>query len=230
VLKAADKVIFVSNGIRELTLNKFKFNYKSYVISNGYDNDDFLNLNKSLLIDTNNINISYIGTMFGPQANHKLIEGINTFSKKLNSNSPIKFNFIGEFEFKILQAINANNLIRLINKISHSEALNLMFTSQILILVLPNDFEGKIAYSGKFFEYIKIGKPILGIVPDGEVAEIIKKYNLGEIANPDDIIEIKNKINKIIENINSYTKLPVEELYKYSREAQTEYLINLIHE
>ena len=97
-------------------------------------------------------------------------------------------------------------------------------------MVLPNDFEGKIAYSGKFFEYIKIGKPILAIVPEGEVSFLISKYNLGEIANPDNILDIKTKIKKMVSQLNSYSILPVELLNEFSRESLAKQLIKIINE
>lgn len=233
VLCNADRIIFVSKGIYNLTLKNFNLNILSHkvnVITNGFDFEDFKHLEENILIDKKYINFSYVGSMFGPQAKHRLLEGINAYSSEIHQDENIRFNFIGEFENNIIKLINSNNKINLINKKNHKEALDLMYSSQILILVLPNDFEGKIAYSGKFFEYIYIGKPILAIVPEGEVSYIINTFNLGEVANPDDIIDIKNKIKKIVSQNNCYSRLPNELLYKYSREALTKQLINIINE
>lgn len=233
IIKKSDKLIFVSDGIKNHTLTKFKLINlmpKAYVIHNGYDTDDFNNIHQINLSNNEKFIFSYIGSMFGPQTNHKLFEGIISFANTYDDLNDVGFNFIGEFDTKVKNYSNDKNHIKFLEKKSHEEALCLMNSSDILILVLPNDFEGSVAYSGKFFEYLKIGKPILAIVPTGEVSNIVYKYKLGEVANPDDVNEISEKIIKILSNYSSYLKIPPIELEKYSRDFLTNKLLNIINE
>ncbi|HKY23772.1 MAG TPA: hypothetical protein VJM07_01375, partial [Gaiella sp.] len=50
---------------------------------------------------------------------------------------------------------------------------------------------GKGVLSGKVFEYIAVGRPILAVVPpDGAAAELIRETGAGIVAPPDDPGEI----------------------------------------
>ena len=52
--------------------------------------------------------------------------------------------------------------------------------------------------TGKLFEYIGIGHPILALVPDGDAASLIGKNELGLIVHPKNIKQIKDTILKIL--------------------------------
>ncbi len=224
ILSEADNVLFVSKGIKDATISRFNLknlSRKSLVIHNGYDEEDFIDLSNQSLIDNSEINFSYLGTMFGSQTNHKLLDGIEYFKENYERGELVNFNLVGEFDTVILKKVQGLGCIKIFNKLKHKAALNFMNSSSVLILILPNDFEGSVAFSGKFFEYLKIGKPILAIVPPGEVSSIIEKFNLGEIANPDDPLNISFKMNEMISKLDSYSKMPSDEIFKYSRENLT---------
>lgn len=199
LLTQSDKNIFVSEGIMKKTLEHFNipgFIKKSRVITNGFDADDFSNLGTFDLLPEKKINFSYVGTISGPQMHTKLIEAIAGFENKEPFND-LHFNFAGEFNKEVHTKLKTLKSVTIYPKLKHREGLNLMNSSDVLILILTNDEEGKVAFSGKFFEYLKIGKPILALVPEGEVSRIIRKYRLGIIANPENENEIIEAISEI---------------------------------
>ena len=49
---------------------------------------------------------------------------------------------------------------------------------------------------GKFQSYIKTGKPLLGIL-NGEARELIEEYNIGLVANPEDVDEIAGAFKRM---------------------------------
>ncbi len=200
LLMLADKNIFVSDGILKKTAAHFKIDSllrKSRVITNGFDREDFTAFNPSELVQKNKINFSYVGTLLGPQAHNKLAEAIIGFTLKDAAGST-HFNFAGEFNPDLIAKLKELNSVSIYPKLKHATVLDLMNGSDFLILILTNDNEGKVAFSGKFFEYLKIGKPILALVPEGEVSFIIRKYNLGIICDPDNETEIMGAISEIM--------------------------------
>lgn len=205
MLSRGDKIIVVSNGIKQLTSEFFKLDNESpkkkiEVITNGYDPEDF----QEVLISKQRYNVNsfikfgYIGSIDGARSRNKYIEGIYLFLEKYFDNK-VMFNFIGELDLKYKKKLEliSSPCINYQKYVPHNEALRMMSESDVLVLILSNDKEGSIAFTGKFFEYLKIGRPILAIVPEGEVSSIIRKYNLGEVANPDDPIEICNAIERL---------------------------------
>jgi glycosyltransferase involved in cell wall biosynthesis len=46
----------------------------------------------------------------------------------------------------------------------------------------------------KLFQYMASGTPILGLVPEGDVAQIIRETNTGTVIGPNDVEQIKTVI------------------------------------
>ena len=81
--------------------------------------------------------------------------------------------------------------------INHDDAISIINSSEILLLVLTSQ-RGAGTIPGKAFEYIGSGRPILAVVPPtGDCSELIKKTRSGIVANVDDISEIKAAIIKL---------------------------------
>jgi glycosyltransferase involved in cell wall biosynthesis len=236
VLTAADKAIFVSHGIRNMTINEFKdvpLANKTKVITNGFDEDDF-HFKREAIKQEQHITFSYIGTMFGPQTHHKLIEGIGYFiDNYLKKDVKVRFDFLGTFAPEVLSRVKESwkEYIHFLPPASHTIALEHMYNASVLVLLLANSEEGKVAFSGKFFEYLKIGRPILALVPEGgEVANIITEYTLGKVVTPDDEVFIGKSIAEMINSSNKFISPPSQLLKQFSREELTNELIQLIHQ
>lgn len=231
ILQISNKVIFVSNSIKDKTLEHFnlKNKIKFFVIENGYDITNFNNyVNKKVIDKKNKINISYIGSIFGARCNNKLYEGLLDYSYSNFQNLCI--NFVGEFNKNYINNLKKiNNIVNVTHQVKHDEAIEKMINSDGLLLILTNDQEGSMAFTGKFFEYLASRKPILALVPQGEVSDVINKYNLGICVNPDSVSEISLGFQNFIIGIetNSFSKPPEDLLNYFSREEQTKKLINL---
>jgi glycosyltransferase involved in cell wall biosynthesis len=63
----------------------------------------------------------------------------------------------------------------------------------VLLLLVPDaDGRGKGVLSGKVFEYLAAGRPILAVVPpDGAAAELIRETRAGMVVAPDDVDGIR---------------------------------------
>ncbi len=241
IIKNADKNIFISESAEKLVLDFYKIckNKKRYfTITNGYDEDDFKNIsfsqnNKNI----KKLNINYIGSIFGPRMRCKYPEAIQTFLnglivKNLTTKN-IVFNFIGNLKqsYRIRLSKMKNN-IDIYPHLSHKEAITKMYEADILVVLLNKSIEGSIAFTGKIFEYLKTGKPILAICPKGEVTRLIEKYSIGETADPEDKDEIVSKIAVMIKKIRSeksmYKSLPDTILLNFSRKHLTDKLISIL--
>jgi hypothetical protein len=125
-----------------------------------------------------------------------------------------------------LESIEEYGLTGFMNKIEylpHSEVVKVQQQSQVLLLLINNTPNSKSILTGKFFEYLAAGRPILCVGPtDGDAADILKETNSGLISNFTDLQKTK-------ENILIYYKLYKEgkllfsnnNIEKYSRKALT---------
>ena len=216
VVKSAQKCITVSKEISR----SFKKDFK--VIYNGYDEQDFINVNSDK--ENKNIVIRYIGTMTKSQNPKNFFEVIS----KLNFNqNKYKVELIGNIHPDIkfyIQKQGFDKFVDFISYVDHSEAIQLMVDSHFLLLVIPNTARNGGIVTGKLFEYIRSMSKIIMIgPPDSDAAEIISNTSSGRCFDYDSSTGIIDYLEsgKYPETIN---------FKKYCRKNLTSELVEILEE
>ena len=122
-------------------------------------------------------------------------------------------------------------ILRVIPYIPHEKVIIEQSSSQVLLLFVNNSPNAKGILTGKIFEYMASGRPILAIGPkDGDTAIILDETKSGSIIDFEDkdgmkatILDLFNKYkeNQLITKENESVK-------KYSRRALAKEYVNLI--
>ena len=219
ILSGADLITTVSPSIYNLLMGKNLRN-KVEIITNGYDEDDFLRV-ESKANTKNSLVISYVGSMAKSQIPKSFFMAMCELKKK---NIPIKIQFIGNVHpeaVSLIEKMKITNQINSIGYVPHNEAIKYMIASNYLLLVVPNTSNNKGIITGKVFEYLRSKSPIICIAPtDSDVAEIIHETHGGFIFNYDDS---KGIVDLILDPKNIYSK----NIYKYDRKELTGQLCQL---
>lgn len=125
---------------------------------------------------------------------------------------------------------NVVNHVEIVARVSQNESLQLMRSADVNVLIQPPTGRYGV-YTGKIFDYVSVGKPILAIVDTKDVAaKLIVELNAGKAVSFHEINAIKNAIldiisdwkNKIESNSNK------DEILKLHRKFQVQKLNNLI--
>lgn len=95
--------------------------------------------------------------------------------------------------------LGLGDVVEFRDTVSHAESLRLERTSHILLLIKHSNPVYRGIVPGKLFEYIGVRRPILALVPDGEVKSMIHRLNRGEAAPPDNPREIASQIGRMYE-------------------------------
>ena len=222
VLTQADEVVTVSwnwaKGLERLG------NRDVQVIQNGYD--WVFNPTEEKLTLSEAFTLTHLGVI-GParnaptlwQALRELKEEIEGFSKSL------KIRLVGQVDQSVVQNLDTCGLTEnteLITHVPHDEVKRIQDTTQILLLLVNNAPNAKGILTGKLYEYLASGRPILAIGPeDGDAARLLKETQAGFIVDFED----KDKMKKVIRAL--YQKyleggLPpneTKEIERYSRKA-----------
>lgn len=237
VLTKADKVVTVApDGARRLGRLGSR-NVRT--IYNGFDRDDDAN---TMVTPSEKFTLTYLGVLSKVQNPEYLWEALGeiakenpTFAQNLN------IRMVGQIDNSVVRSIEAQGLSPFTSYspyVPHSEVSAIHRSSTLLLLLLMPDSEprAKGLVTGKLFEYMASGRPILCIGPeDGDAARILRETHAGQTVS----FENKEKMKAVVQALyqrfmdNGLPSNESKEVEKYSRKAMAaEYgrLLNKIEE
>lgn len=204
--------------------NYFKKTYSrcsASTITNGFDRSDWLGLEKYDL--GSKINIVYTGRLSSAGAG-RTIDPLLRAIDRLTAEERKSFliHIIGEStEWERNELISRyGDISQVIGTVPRREALRYQISADILLLVTGEQYSS--TATGKVFEYLVSGRPILGITGQTVARSIIETTGTGICVNSD-IREITKALRKIIKSHPNYDFYkPIEnEISKYSRKELT---------
>ena len=103
---------------------------------------------------------------------------LKTFSELVKVDPQWRLRFIGNVSDVVnteIQKLGLEKWVEFIPYVEHKKAVEYMINSDLLLLIIPNTENNKGILTGKLFEYIATGNPIIYIGPeDGDALEILK--------------------------------------------------------
>lgn len=215
VLTEADQIIVVSDSMKR-DFGKITSKPIS-VIPNGFDAEE-LPANPILPPDAKLV-VSYIGNMY-PVSNWNSVFSTfrNWIEKYPELKTQLELKFAGNEDGSVMSLAIENGLepnLNLLGYLPHDKALDELFASTAVLLVINMDPGNEHVLTGKLFEYLSTGKPILfsGPIP-GDAWTLLEKAgnaNQLENVNPLDLKTMKPEQR----GIDSFTRKKLtEELAK----------------
>lgn len=193
VLKYSDRIITVGQSLKRLFASKIPgITEKTEVIFNGYDDDDFKGL-KAIKPDV--FTISYTGTLSDSYPLDGFLRALCVLKEK-GGDFRLRFTGVVSEEQKELICDSAGTTaVEFIPYTDHRNAITNMLTSSALLLIIPDHRSNKSIITGKLFEYLATGLPVICLGPsDGDAAEIIDYCGNGKTFAYDDSEGIFNYI------------------------------------
>jgi glycosyltransferase involved in cell wall biosynthesis len=201
VLESADKIVTATSGIaRDFFCYHPQLSQEKVItIFNGFDPDDFVDI-RPRMKKSGKFRISYVGG--GPsrlptanrflEAVGKLIEERSELLERL------EVVFVGmplnSTSYSIVDRFGLHNVLRIVRFVPHREALQYMSDSDALLLISEPGQGSNWILPGKIFEYLRIEKPILALVPHGFAKKFILENRFGITVDPFDIEGMKQRL------------------------------------
>lgn len=229
VARRADAISCVSEAIAE-EVRGLEPRGMVRTIPNGCDFDDFAGLEYR---PAPRFRITHAGSFFGKRDPRPFLQALK------DSGVDAVARFVGDFRSSDREWAESHRLgdrLELIPYAPRAESLRLQRDSEALLLLVPDaDGRGKGVLSGKVFEYLAAGRPILAVVPpDGAAAELIRETGAGVVVAPDDIGGIGEALQELhsrfLDGGLPATELSDDERERLSREARVEETANLLRE
>ena len=234
VLTKADKVVTVApDGARRLGRLG---NRNVRTIYNGFDRDDDAQTPVNL---SEQFTITYLGVLSKIQNPSNLWQALAELIKEDSGfDKSLRINMIGQIDSTVVSSINENGLTQHVAYspyMPHDQVSAVHRSSTLLLLLLMPDSEprAKGLLTGKLFEYMASGRPILCIGPeDGDAARILRETGAGQTISFEDKEKmkeaLKNLYQRYLENtLEGNTNPKVE---NYSRQVMTQQYAALLNQ
>jgi glycosyltransferase involved in cell wall biosynthesis len=125
--------------------------------------------------------VTYAGTVYSTTSARYYLDALDSLPEDLRSRVETRFvGRIAEDERPHLQ--NRNTKIIELGFVPQTQALRLMEETDVLLVTMLDPT----ATSGKIYEYLATGKPILAVAVEGEVAQLIRETRTGWCVDPAD--------------------------------------------
>lgn len=200
VVKKADFIIANTVELKEDFRNRLCCNNdKLDIIPCGFDKADFA---KQLILESypsSKMVITHIGTFYGGRNPYNFLIAIKRLlDKSMIPKDKLLLNFIGtnllqdQVLLELMEDLKRRNVLIVKNWIPHTEAIEQLYRSNILLIVQPNTY---LQIPAKLYEYIYTRKPIFAVAENNSaISNIIVNNNWGVCINNNDIDGISTAI------------------------------------
>lgn len=228
VVKTADKILVVGDKMKSDLSGEFGMNGQNIeVIHNGFDNRDF-EKNPSESDSDGLFKVVYTGTLSSLYNYQPMFKAVADCAKQFPINCEIYGKIHDEIKSELL-GISSEFDFR--GEVKHSEVNAKQQSADLLIMAIADVPNAEHVISGKVFEYLRSGNPILCLGPrQGDAAKIIQGCEAGRTFERHELLEMKAFISELAERKRSGQPFESNEaeISRYSREALAKKVYDLL--
>ncbi len=239
-LRSASAAVYLTQMMKDNFIRRYPFlqDLPSQVISNGFDEEDFASLPEMRKHDSATLQVYYSGSFYDRRQPDALWQAVSELLEagKIDQQS-LHFCIRGHNKPAFVMGKYAHLAPMVSIKPHQAYKENLQASSQadVLLLYIPGGENTDSVLTAKVFEYMRLSKPVLAIVPtQGAAAQLLREAGIGYIASDAEVGKIKEQILLLLKE-HQEGRLPQIQtnpavLAQYSRENQAKQLHKLISE
>jgi glycosyltransferase involved in cell wall biosynthesis len=189
LINTASRVITVSPGERNEMLQEYPDldPAKVVVINNGFDSSDEIPTESVAPAPDARFTLLHAGTMY-PGMGAELFDALaDLVNSRPDIAARIQVNLIGDIDWSYMRpiaALEAAGVLKSHGLVPHAQALSMMRSSDALLILLGGKSFRASHLPSKSYEYLAAGKPILAVVPEGDLTQILRESGLGIVVEP----------------------------------------------
>lgn len=231
VLQHADAVTVISPGMER----DFKriYNRDYHFIPNGFDSDDII---KKDIPKSDKFSLAHIGSLTKTRNPDNLWQALSILITEIPEvEKHLEILIIGKIDIGAIESIRRFGLEKYLNQIDylpHDDVIVEQKKASLLLLLINNTPSAKLILTGKIFEYLASGTPIICIAPpDGDAAQIVNETRSGKVYDFNDINNLVPGLKKYYSDFKSGSlQLKSTDINKFDRKVLTGKLVEVLNE
>ncbi len=183
-----------------------------YVMPNGFDADDFglPDGRNDIGQRSSTFTVSYLGTFYHGRDPSNFLQAVSELLRDGElPRDGVQINFIGEVRHveqrpleEIIREHGLTGQVRVLDSVSHAEALRWMRRSDVLLLYATNQY---CSVPAKTFEYLGARRPMLCLDSAGATADLVRAMGAGIAVEGSTVEEIKAALRQLFRERTSGT-------------------------
>ncbi len=202
ILRLADAAVFTTRAAADLHISAFSDYidmHQIHTITNSYEpvRNKYLSRNSG-----HKFLIVHAGNLYGNRDPKSLFKGIALAAGK-NSvfERSVQVEFYGIVDYskyrKSLERLGIHHLIKFRGRIPYDRLMRKLQKADVQILINSHGKGHEIFIPAKFFDYLKIGRPVLCLTRNGALKDIMKATKAGHCVDPEDAEKICSLLLKM---------------------------------
>jgi glycosyltransferase involved in cell wall biosynthesis len=185
-------------------------------------------------LDSNRVNLVYTGTLSGPRGRdpRPLFAAVRRLAVERPAVAArlrlVLAGRLGTEEERLLRTLDLCDRIEHLGNLSLSAAIGLQRAADALLLLTAP--EGNISEAtGKLFDYLSAGRPILALARENVAAKIVRETGTGVVVAPDDVGGIARALEEVVDGKLASAYAP-RELDRYIYPGPAKELADLVEQ
>ena len=235
VIRNAARTVAVNREILEDFTGRYKgLDVSRFVtISNGFDEEDFEGIERE---EPQKLTLVHTGSLFAARDPRELREALSSLCR----NEPgfaegVELVLAGRVDREVVEAFRTpplDAIVRMVGYLEHGESLRLLRRAHLCLLFVGEEKQSRGMLTGKVFEYLGSGTAVLGLAPEGEASELIRRCRAGTTVAPGDTAGLTDLLRSIWRRYRSgerrFAEPDSREVAEYGRRRLTGRLATLL--
>jgi glycosyltransferase involved in cell wall biosynthesis len=188
ILRRCSAAFFVTHGLTDQYRARYpELASKFHWLPNGYEAP--VKTPDRPLRDRDTLRVAYVGKFTPYRRPDAFLRGLRKAVQDFGCRG-IEIEFVGGLDEEargFIQREGLSDTVKTLPFLSHQEAIGRMSLADVLLLVVDGGPGYRVIQTGKIFEYMVSGRPILCISPpDSEAARTVAGERLGQVVSPED--------------------------------------------
>ena len=234
IVHGADRIIANTEVARQVLIKDYPSVDPDHIITipNGYDEEDFIDL--PAVRPDMKFTLTYTGNFYGNRNPQTLFQAVERLCKEQPSvRDNMVLRFIGPPSPRLTNWIRKYDLADMVEVkayMPHRQSIEALAESDVLLLIDAPEFNANIP--GKVFEYLRVNRPILALVPQGATTDLLAETGGAAIVHPNDIDGIARTLMTLFESRDDGShglKSDASVVARYERRQLTEQLTDVFN-